>query len=381
MTISPELSELLQLLVSIDSINPSLVPGARGEGELAQSIANWFREQGIEVHIEETAEPGRPNIVAVVRGSGGGRSLLLNGHMDTVGVSGVEQPFTPTIKDYRLYGRGALDTKGGLASLMQAAAHAKGLNLRGDVILAAVADEEYASFGTEALVKRWTADAAIVTEPTALDLVIAHKGFVWLEVETFGIAAHGSTPEYGVDAIMMMGKVLVELEKLGQELLQLPPHPLLGTGTLHASLIEGGQELSSYPAHCKLRVERRTIPGETTALVEAEIQHILSTLSSTDYSFQASFRTMFTREPLEVSPNSQIVEMLRRNTQKVLGYEPPLGGSSGWMDSALLSQAGIPTVVFGPDGEGLHSAVEWVDLDTVQVCYDSVLATILEFCG
>jgi acetylornithine deacetylase len=381
MTISAELSSLLQLLVSIDSVNPSLVPGARGERELARAIANWFSEQGIEVHVEDTAEAGRPNVVAVVRGTGGGRSLLLNGHMDTVGVAGIEQPFTPIIKEYRLYGRGALDTKGGLAAFMLAAAQAKRLNLRGDVILAAVADEEYASRGTEALVKNWTADAAIVTEPTALDLVIAHKGFVWMEVETFGIAAHGSMPEDGVDAIVMMGKVLVELEKLGQELLQLPPHPLLGTGTVHASLIEGGQELSSYPAHCKLSVERRTIPGETPMLVEAEIQHILSMLSSSDYAFQASCRTIFAREPLEVSPDTQIVEVLRRHTQKVLGYEPPLVGMSGWMDAALLEQAGIPTVVFGPDGEGLHGAIEWVDLDTVQACYEAVLATIEEFCG
>ncbi len=255
------------------------------------------------------------------------------------------------------------------------------LHLRGDVILAAVADEEYASYGTEELVKRWSADAAIVTKPTAIDLVIAHKGFVWLEVETVGIAAHGSMPEVGVDAIVMMGKVLVALETLGQELLQLPPHPLLGTGTVHASLIEGGQELSSYPAHCKLSVERRTIPGETVALVEAEIQHILSMLSASDYAFQATCHTLFSREPLEVAPDAQIVEVLRRQTHNVLGYEPPLVGMSGWMDAALLAQVGIPTVVFGPDGEGLHGAVEWVDLDTVQACYEAVLATIEEFCG
>jgi acetylornithine deacetylase len=381
MAISPELAALLQLLVSIDSVNPSLVPGARGEDELARAIANWFSEQGIEVHREDTVEPGRLNIVAIVRGTGGGRSLLLNGHMDTVGIAGMEQPFTPTIKDYRLYGRGALDTKGGLAALMLAAAHAKRLHLRGDVMLAAVADEEYASRGTEALVKRWKADAAIVTEPTALDLVIAHKGFVWLEVETSGIAAHGSMPEVGVDAIARMGRVLVALENMDQELLQTPPHPLLGTGSVHASLIEGGQELSSYPAHCKLSIERRTIPGETVALVEAEIQHILTMIYSTDPSFEASFRTIFSREPLEVSPDAQIIEVLRRQTQKVLGYEPPLTGSSGWMDAALLSEVGIPTVVFGPDGEGLHGAVEWVDLDSVQACYAAILGTIEEFCA
>jgi acetylornithine deacetylase len=381
MAISPELSALLQMLVSIDSINPSLVPGARGEAELARTIAKWFSEQGIEVHIEETVEPGRPNVVAVVRGSGGGRSLLLNGHMDTVGVAGIEQPFAATIQEHRLYGRGAQDMKGGLAALMLAAAHAKGMHLRGDVILAAVADEEYASRGTEALVKRWSADAAIVAEPTALDLVIAHKGFVWLEVETSGIAAHGSMPQVGIDAIAKMGNVLVGLENLQLQLSQMQGHPLLGTGSVHASLIEGGQELSSYPARCKLGIERRTIPGETVALVEAEMQHILAMISDIDPSFQASLRTTFSRGPLEVAPDTEIVQVLLRQSKKVLGHEPGLAGMSGWMDAALLSEAGIPTVVFGPAGEGLHGAVEWVDLDSVQACYQAVLATIEEFCA
>jgi acetylornithine deacetylase len=381
MAISSELSALLHMLISIDSINPSLVPGARGEGELARAIANWFSEHGIEVHIEETVEPGRPNVVAVVRGSGNGRSLLLNGHMDVVGVSGMEQPFTARIEGNRLYGRGAQDMKGGLAALMLAAAHAKRLPLRGDVMLAAVADEEYASRGTEALVQRWSADAAIVAEPTALDLVIAHKGFVWLEVETYGIAAHGSLPHVGIDAIAKMGKVLVALEDLQQQLSQSSGHTLLGTGSIHASLIEGGQELSTYPAHCKLGIERRTIPGETPALVEAEIQHILRMICDTDHTFQASFRATFSREPLEVSPDTEIVQVLLRQTQKVLGHEPGLAGMSGWMDAALLSEVGIPTVVFGPTGEGLHGAVEWVDLDSVQACYEAVLATIEEFCG
>lgn len=376
-----ELSTLLQKLVSIDSVNPSLVPGARGEGALARFIASWLRKQGLEVHLEDIILPGRPNVVAVARGSGGGRSLLLNAHMDTVGMEGMEHPGESRIQAGKLYGRGALDTKGGLAAFMLAVAEARKRQLRGDVILAAVADEEYASRGTEALVGRWQADAAIVTEPTGLNLVTTHKGFVWFKVETLGYAAHGSQSEVGIDAITQMGKVLVALNQLATQLAQSTPHPILGTGSIHASLIQGGQELSSYPARCLLDIERRTIPGETASTVRAEIQQILGDIRAQDPTFQASLRTTFVREPLESPTDTEIVETLHRNARKVLRREPERTGSSGWMDAALLSEAGIPTVVFGPDGEGLHGAIEWVNLESVQHCYESVLATLEDFCG
>jgi acetylornithine deacetylase len=376
-----ELSALLQRLVAIDSVNPSLVPGAQGEETLAHFVAQWLRERGLEVHLEDTTLEGRPNVVAIARGSGGGRSLLLNAHMDTVGVEGMEQPHESTIRDGRLYGRGALDTKGGLAAFMEAAAEVQRRHLRGDVILAAVADEEYGSRGTEALVSHWRADAAIVAEPTALNLTTTHKGFVWLDIETQGVAAHGSQPEVGIDAIVKMGKVLVALEQLSTQLASSPGHPLLGTGSIHASLIQGGQELSSYPAQCHLSIERRTIPGETAQSVEVEIQHLLDVIRVQDPTFHASLRTVFVREPLDVSPETPIVHVLRKHASSVLGREPQLVGSSGWMDAALLSAAGIPTVVFGPAGEGLHGAVEWVDLESVQSCYKSILATLEDFCG
>ena len=192
--------------------------------------------------------PGRPNVIGIARGSGGGRSLLLNAHMDTVGVAGMERPHEPFIEDNRLYGRGAYDMKGGLAAIMTAGAWAKQQGLRGDVIVTAVVDEEYGSIGTGSIVQHWHADAAIVTEPTELEICTAHKGFVWLDVETIGVAAHGSLPDLGVDAIVKMGKVLVELETLATTLQSTPPHRLLGNGSVHASLIHGGQERSSYPS-------------------------------------------------------------------------------------------------------------------------------------
>ena len=221
-----EIINLLQQLVSINSINPDLVADGPGEGEIAGFVANWLTKAGLEVEIDEP-EPGRPSVIGIVRGTGGGRSLLLNAHMDTVGVAGMERPHEPSIIGGRLYGRGAYDMKAGLASIMYAAANARKLNLHGDVIVTAVSDEEYASIGTSSIVKRCRADAAIVTEPTELDIYIAHKGFAWLEVETIGTAAHGSRPDLGVDAIVKMGKVLAGLEELDRSLHAHPSHRLL----------------------------------------------------------------------------------------------------------------------------------------------------------
>lgn len=372
-------TQLLHDLVAIDSINPDLVPGSAGESAIAAFIADWLRKAGLEVVIDEPS-PGRPSVVGIARGSGGGRSLMLNAHIDTVGVVGMEQPHTPKIDGNRLYGRGAYDMKGGLAAVMLAAAEATKHELRGDVIVTAVADEEYASLGTESIVKRWRADAAIVTEPTQLQVCLAHKGFTWLEIETRGVAAHGSRPDLGVDAIAKMGQVLVSLEALDRSLRSASSHPLLHSGSLHASLITGGQELSSYPERCKLMVERRTIPGETQAIVEAQINELLAQIAERDGQLQATARTTFERLPFEVAPDEPIVVELMRQARDILGAEPNMVGETPWMDAAILSAAGIPTVVFGPSGTGAHAVVEWVDLESVDRCAQVLLATALEFC-
>ena len=374
-----EIINLLQQLVSINSINPDLVADGPGEGEIAGFVANWLTKADLEVEIDEP-KPGRPNVIGIVRGTGGGRSLLLNAHMDTVGVAGMERPHEPSIIGGRLYGRGAYDMKAGLASIMYAAANARKLNLRGDVIVTAVSDEEYASIGTSSVVKRCRADAAIVTEPTELDIYIAHKGFVWLEVETMGTAAHGSRPDLGVDAIVKMGKVLTDLEELDRSLRAQPSHRLLKSGSVHASLITGGQELSSYPDHCKLGIERRTIPGETQESVEAEIQGIFDHIARTDPDFKASVRTTLVREPFEVSEDELIVQVVRRQATALLDREPAIGSGTAWMDAALLSAAGIPTVIFGPGGEGAHAVVEWADLEQLEQCSEVLLSVIKEFC-
>jgi acetylornithine deacetylase len=366
-----EVAELVSQLVAIDSTNPRLVPNGAGEAEVAAFAARWLEAAGLDVSVREVA-PGRPNVVARAAGSGGGRDLLLNAHMDIVGVEGMTDPFTPRIEDGRLYGRGGFDMKGGLAAIMLAAARAARADLRGDVIVAAVCDEEFASIGAEAVASEVWADAAIVTEPTGLEVCVAHKGFLWLEIETEGVAAHGSRPDLGVDAIAAMGGVLVGIERLAGALAAGRSHPLLGPGSVHASLIEGGRELSSYPDRCTLRIERRTIPGETRELVEAQVRALAG---------KATVSTSFERLPFEVDPDVSIVRALRRHAADVLGRQPPVVGHWAWMDAAVFSAAGISTVVFGPGGAGAHATEEWVDLASVATCADVLESVAREFCG
>lgn len=375
-----DLPSLLSDLVAINSVNPSLVPGAPGEAELARYVAAWLERAGLEVQVIETV-PGRPNVAALARGTGGGRALLFNGHLDTVGAGNMPNPHTPILRAGRLYGRGAYDMKSGLAACMTAVAAARQRRLRGDVLFTAVIDEEYASLGTQALAGRFHADGAIVAEFTELQLVLAHRGFVWLEVETRGRAAHGSRPDLGVDAIAKMGPVLVGLERLDRRLRANPAHPLLGSGSVHASLIQGGYEPSTYPDQCVLSLERRTLPGETPELVEAELQAILQSLQRADPAFQAILRRGLDRSPLETPEDTGIVEALQASARDVLGHPLTVAGVPFWTDAALLSAAGIPAVLFGPSGSGAHADEEWVDLASLQTCADVYLETAVQFCA
>jgi acetylornithine deacetylase len=375
-----EVAALTADLVAIDSTNPDLVPGGAGEAEIARFVANWLESAGLDVELHELG-PGRANVIAVARGSGGGRTLMLNAHMDVVGAGGMAEPWTPRVDGTRLYGRGAYDMKASLAAMMLAGREATRHNLRGDVIVTAVADEEFASIGVQDIVRQMRAEAAIVTEPTGLDLCVAHKGFVWLEVETRGMASHGSLPEAGVDAIAKMGPVLSGLAALDGELRSRSGHPLVGPSSIHASLIQGGQELSTYPARCLLSIERRTIPGETTAEVEEQIADILAAAAAADPAFEAEQRTLLVRDPFSVDLDQPIVDLARRQLARVIDREPEIVGAGGWMDSAFLAAAGIPTVILGPDGEGAHADVEWVDLKSATHTADALLGIIQEFCA
>jgi acetylornithine deacetylase len=379
------LGDLLRRLVAVDSVNPSLVEGARGEGDIAALLASECRAAGLDVQLED-AVPGRPNVVARLRGRHPGRTLLLNGHMDTVSVDGMLDPFAGSVVGDRLYGRGAYDMKGSLAAMMEAGrALAAGSLPAGELVLGFVVDEEYASIGTAALIQRHAdrglADGAIVTEPTALDVCIAHKGFVWARIETAGRAAHGSKHDEGDDAITRMGHILVALNRLDGEVLPRRIHPLLGRGSVHASTIRGGLGLSTYPDRCVLEIERRTLPGESDGAIASELEGVLSEARRASPGLSARVELFLSRPPLEAARDAPVVEALVASVRAVRGEPPRMTGATPWFDAALLGQAGIPTVMFGPAGAGAHAAEEWVDLPSVVTCAEVLAETARRFCA
>jgi acetylornithine deacetylase len=373
--------ELLRRLVGTDSVNPGLVPGAAGEQEIARLLAEEMRAIGLRVEVADAA-PGRPNVVGVLEGRRAGRSLMLCGHLDTVGVAGMQDPFSPVEAGGCLYGRGAQDMKGGVAAMTGAArllAEQGGL-AAGRLIVAAVADEELASIGAETLVAAWRADAAVVTEPTDLAIGVGHKGFSWVEVDTAGRAAHGSRPDEGRDAILHMGRVLARLEALDRELQARPPHSLLGTASLHASRIEGGRELSVYPDLCTLRCERRTLLGEPDDVALREIESLLAELRAADPAFSATARLLFHRPAYETPPGHPLPDLLAA-VLSARGLPVHRTGVTFWTDAAILARAGIPTVLFGPGGAGLHTLQEYVRLDEVLSCRDVLADLARAFCN
>jgi acetylornithine deacetylase len=376
--------QLLKVLIAVDSINPSLVAGAAGEAAVARTIAEAMRGMRLTVETQD-AVPGRPNVVGIVEGRVPGRSLMFCGHIDTVGVAGMKAPFDPVERDGRIYGRGSQDMKSGVAAMIDAArviAESGGL-AAGKLVIACVADEEHASIGADALVTRWRADAAVVTEPTDLQVAIAHKGFEWVEIETEGRAAHGSRPRDGRDAIRLMARVLNGLDVIDRDLQSKPPHALLGTASLHASLIEGGRELSSYPDRCHLQMERRTIPGEAPGVAAREVDALLARLRADDPDFKAASKEMFARSPYEIAADHELPRaMLRAHSTLATLHSctPAPIGMSFWTDAAILGDAGIPSILYGPTGAGLHSVEEWVDAQSVVTCRDALVSLARDWC-
>jgi acetylornithine deacetylase len=372
------LVELIHALVATDSVNPALVPGGAGEREVAAVVLAWAADAGVEADLLE-ATPGRPSVVVRARGTGGGGTLMLCGHLDTVTTEGMADP-GPRVKGDRFYGRGAYDMKAGVAAALVACREAAALGLRGDVVVAAVADEEHASLGVQEVLGAVRADAAIVTEPTELELVVAHRGFVWAEIEVTGRAAHGSRPHLGVDAIVKSGPVLTAIGAL-DEALGAHTHPLLGRGSVHSSTIHGGEELSSYPARCVVGLERRTLPGETAADIEAELAALVDRCRAADPALEAEARILLVREPFEIAPDAALVATVRAAAAEVTGAPPPIAGASYWADAAFIAAAGIPTVMFGPAGEGAHAAEEWVSIASTEAVARTLVATAARVCA
>ena len=369
-------------LVRINSINPAFSGGTTDEREVAAYVRGAMEALGMETHAHEPA-PGRVSVLGRLRGTGGGRSLMLYAHHDTVGIEGMPDPWAAEVRDGRMYGRGAYDMKCGLAACLAAvrAIEGSGTRLAGDLMIASVADEEEASLGMMDLLHHHTADAAVVTEPTELSMVVAHKGFCWIEVQTEGRAAHGSRWQEGVDANLRMGRVLARLEALGARLVASEPHPVVGPPSLHAATLQGGTGWSTYAAGCRLQIEWRTIPGQTEADVVAQVQEIVDALAAEDPSFRATVRPVLTRQAWEAQPASAITEIVGRAAEGVLGRAPKRVGAPYWMDTSLLGAAGIDTIVIGPVGEGAHAAVEWVDLESVRQTAEILVRTAVEFCG
>lgn len=382
MSVAPALAlSILKDLVAIPSVNPGLVPGGQGEAAIADHIRERMAAWGWRTMLQD-AEPGRPNVIAMLSGRGGGKSLMFNGHIDTVSVEGLSAPFEPVERDGKLFGRGAADMKGGIAAMM-AAAECIGREGRpaGDVIMTFVADEEYLSAGTEAVVRAMKdgglprPDAAINTEPTGAKICAAHKGFAWIDVTTRGVAAHGSRPDLGIDAITAMAPVLRNVDALAVALANGPKDPVLGTGSVHASLISGGREISTYPDSCLLQIERRTVPGEDDATLERECARLVEGADG------AEAKVTFVRAPWREDPNAAISSALREAARRGLGHEPEIMTMTGWLDIALLADAGIPSVVFGAGGGGFHAHEEWADIDTLDAVASTYVELVREWCG
>lgn len=355
--------ELLQMLIRTASVNPSIAPEeAHGEAAIAARARDWLAAHGLRSWLEEVA-PGRTNAIAETSSSAG-PTLVFCAHLDTVGTAGMTiPPFEPTLDGNRVYGRGSYDMKGSAAALMSATAALAQESCRCRVLVSLVADEEYASIGAQDFVKRHRADACVLTEPSEGRLILGHKGFVWAEIVAAGRAAHGSRWDLGASAIGKMGRIIAALELFDQGELRRREHPLVGRASQHCSMIQGGTGLSTYAESCILKVERRTLPGETREQVLRELQEVVHRAGE-----EAEIRILLDRPPLLCDRQARIATSVREAAVRVTGRPPEEAGVGYWMDAALFAAAGIPTVNYGPTGDGAHEAIEWVDLDSVVSC-------------
>lgn len=374
--------EILQKLVRINSVNPSLEADGPGEQEIAEFIHDELSKLGIFSEIDVLA-PNRANVTAVFKGSGGGRSLMINAHTDTVGVAGMTDPFSGDVVDGKLYGRGSYDMKGSIAAMMGVAEslirHPE--ILKGDLILSFVADEEYESIGAQAFVEKYKPQAAIVTEPTDLGVCIAHRGFAVFKITTKGKTAHGGNHKQGVDANARMGLFLKKIYELSDRLPDEKSHPLCGEASVHVPLMEGGRSLFIYAHESTIHLERRLIPGETLEQIYTELNDLIQEVKNEEPTFKADVELIIWRSPYEVSEEALIVRHLKQAARKTSGYDHKVMGHSWWEDSAIFGDAGIETVIIGPAGAGIHEDVECVDISSIAKLALILRSTVLSYCN
>lgn len=357
-------------LVAINSINSTLVPGAPGERAITHTVARWLASRGVDAAEVASGEPGtdRPSLLCRVPGTGGGRSLMLYAHTDTVGVAGMASPFAAAVRAGRLHGRGAYDMKGSLAAIMRVAAEVAAQPCAGELWLMIVADEESDSRGAEAVLaelarRNVRPDACIVTEPSDLRLMIGHRGFATGTIATRGRAAHTARRDEGIDAIAMMARIIVALEDLDVRLNAGAGHPLLGHGAVVASLVRGGTEIFTCPAACEAQFVWRTLPGQTRAGLTAEVERLFDSLRARDPRFEATLDWRLWRDPMLVDEATPVVRAVADAARAEMENTALVCAAPWWTDAALIQAAGIPSVIFGPPGGGIHGLDEWVDLE------------------
>lgn len=389
MSVAEAAVDLAQQLVRLDTVNPGLVPGAPGEAAAVRLLSRRLDDAGFSVDVlEPSGHPGRPSLLAVHRGTGGGRTLMLNGHLDTVGVSGMADPFSGRVEGNRLYGRGSCDMKAAIAAMVVAGESAAATGTTGDIMLSLVADEEHASTGTEEVLRRLAGrlpDACLVGEPTGLELAVAHRGYDLLEVAFTGRASHSAQPSLGVNAVSHLGRFLGAVDAAGAELAAGPAHPLAGTGSLMSTVVAGGSEPFVLPATATATVERRTVPGEPTGQGLLDVERLLGRLRQEDSSLDAVATLVLTRGAWEYDASSPGAALLSGTLAEVLagriGRTPGQISAPYWMESALWQAAGVPTVVCGPGGGDPHTVEEWVDLDQVRGYAEALVGVIPRFVG
>jgi acetylornithine deacetylase/succinyl-diaminopimelate desuccinylase family protein len=347
---SEELTSLAQDIVRIPSVYGD-------EEKVALFLANKFKQWGFEVTVDEVL-PRRPNVYAVLRGKSESPTLMYNGHMDVVppGDGWTEDPYSGLLRGGRLYGRGAADMKGPLASMMIAANALKRaqVELKGDLVITAVVGEEENQKGTlQVADRKMRADFAVVGEPTELKVCIAHKGDVTYEITTAGKAAHASVLHQGMNAIYKMRRIIEAIEKFSVELEARRSHPLLGTATISVGTIEGGTISSAVPAFCKIMVDRRTLPDEGGEKGKAELEGLVEKLRRDDSDLVAHVKTVVDALPMEIPEDHDLVRTIRRAAKEILGEDPEVQGVPYTTDGGILAnRSKIPTLVFGPGDIG-----------------------------
>lgn len=386
-----ELDELVRLTQALIAI-PSHKDVPSREKEVAEYIYDFCRRNGLEAELQKV-DGDRCNVLVYLRGEGSGKSIMLNGHTDTVPPYNMTvDPFGAEIKEGNIYGRGAVDMKGAIACMLMSmlALKRSGVRLKGDVVFAGVIGEEERSEGTEYIVKSGLkTDGAIVGEPSNYEYAIGHRGLEWLEILIKGKAAHGGVPHLGVNAIE---KAAVLINRIKGELypkLEGRYNEYMGPSVMNFGVIAGGSQPSTVADSCSIKIDRRYIPGETVETVLREYQDIIDSIKAEDPEFDAEItrmpNNMLTLDhlPLMTPPEDPIVSAVRESLMEVIGREPDVTRRRGWTDAALLSNfAKIPTVVVGPgDISYSHTKDERVSIGDLDKMVDVYARVIQKFCG